>query len=103
MTVVLLVGGILVLEGITTLGVVVAFIGYAALLSSPLSEIANLTSTTLNAVAGGRRIFGIIDEKPQIEDAPDAKDFEFKGGHVEFEDVDFSYVPGRKILKAQHL
>ncbi len=99
MVVVLLVGGVLVLEGITTLGIVVAFIGYAALLSSPLSEIANLTSTTLNAVAGGRRIFSIIDEQPQIEDAPDAKDFEFKGGHVEFKDVDFSYVPGRKILK----
>ena len=98
-TVVLLVGGVLVLEDITTLGVVVAFIGYAALLSSPLAEIANLTSTTLNAVASGRRIFAIIDEQPQIEDAPDAKDFEFKGGHVEFRDVDFSYVPGRKILK----
>ena len=99
MTVVLLVGGVLVLENITTLGVVVAFMSYAGLLSSPLSEIANLTSTTLYAVAGGRRIFSIIDEQPQVKDAPDAKDFEFKGGHVEFRDVDFSYVPGRKILK----
>ena len=56
-------------------------------------------ATTLNAVAGGRRVFTIIDEQPTVVDAPDAADFEFKGGHVEFEDVDFSYVPGRKILK----
>ncbi|MCB0163810.1 MAG: ABC transporter ATP-binding protein [Anaerolineae bacterium] len=97
--IVLVVGGVLVLEGETTLGVVISFIGYAALLSSPLSEIANLTSTTLSAVAGGRRVFAIIDEEAQIQDAPDATEFEFKGGRVEFRDVDFSYVPHRKILK----
>jgi ATP-binding cassette subfamily B protein len=97
--VVLAVGGLMVLEGETTLGVVIAFTTYVALLASPLSEIANLTSTTLNAAAGGRRVFAIIDEQPTVTDAPDAQDFEFKGGHVEFEDVDFSYVPGRKILR----
>jgi len=44
-------------------------------------------------------VFSIIDEEPQIKDAPDANPFEFKGGQVEFKDVDFSYIPGRKILK----
>jgi ATP-binding cassette subfamily B protein len=96
---VLIFGGFLVLAGQTTLGVVIAFTGYASLLASPLSEIANLTATSLNAVAGGRRVFAILDEQPTIEDAPDAKEYEFKGGHIEFEDVDFSYVPGRKILR----
>jgi ATP-binding cassette subfamily B protein len=96
---VLVAGGFMVLAGLSSLGVVVAFVGYAALLSGPLSEIANLTSTTLNAVAGGRRVFSIVDEEPQVRDAPDAVDFEFKGGHIEFDDVDFSYVPGRKILR----
>jgi len=97
--IVLLVGGLMVIEGVTTLGLVISFVGYASLLSSPLSQIANLTSTTLNAIAGGRRVFAIVDEQPQITDAPDAKPFEFKGGHVEFKEVDFSYVPGRKILR----
>ena len=96
---VLIAGGLMVIEGLTTLGLVIAFSGYAALLASPLSDIANLTSTTLNAVAGGRRVFGIIDEEAKIKDAPDAVDYEFKGGHIEFKDVDFSYVPGRKILR----
>ena len=96
---VLISGGFLVLEGQTTLGVVIAFTGYAALLASPLSEIANLTATSLNAVAGGRRVFTILDEVATVQDAPDAKAYEFKGGHIEFEDVDFSYVPGRKILR----
>jgi ABC-type multidrug transport system fused ATPase/permease subunit len=96
---VLVAGAFAVIAGEISLGVVIAFVGYAGLLSSPLSEIANLTGTTLNAVAGGRRVFTIIYEEPQIQDAPHASDFEFKGGHVEFEDVDFSYIPGRKILR----
>ncbi|MDX1414985.1 MAG: ABC transporter ATP-binding protein [Candidatus Promineifilaceae bacterium] len=97
--IVLIAGAFLVIGGQTNLGVVIAFTGYAALLSGPLSEIANLTSTTLTAVAGGRRVFSIMDEQPTIQDASDAKAYEYKGGHIEFEDVDFSYVPGRKILK----
>lgn len=97
--VILVVGGILVFAGNIALGLVIAFTGYAGLLASPLSEIANLTATSLNAIAGGRRVFAIMDQKPTVVDAPDAHDYEFKGGRVEFKDVDFSYVPGRKILK----
>ncbi len=96
---VLFVGSLLAIDGQTDVGQIIAFAGYAALLASPLSNIANLTSTTLNAIAGARRVFAIIDEEPTVKDAPDAKDYEFKGGHIVFDDVDFSYVPGRKILR----
>ncbi len=96
---VLIVGGLLVTTDAISVGEVIAFMGYAGLLASPLSIIANLTSTVLNAIAGGRRVFAIIDEQPTVQDAPDAKDYEFKGGHIVFDDVDFSYVPGRKILR----
>jgi len=96
---VMVVGALMVVGGETDLGTVIAFAGYAALLTRPLSEIANLTSTTLNAAAGGRRVFKIIDEKPIIKDAPDASEYEFKGGRIQCIDVDFSYVPGRKILR----
>ena len=67
--IVLVVGAFLVLDGQAELGMVIAFTGYAALLSGPLSEIANLTSTTLNAIAGGRRVFEIMDEEPTVVDA----------------------------------
>jgi ATP-binding cassette subfamily B protein len=96
---VLVVGGLLVTTGMLSVGEVIAFVGYAGLLASPLSVIANLTSTVLNAIAGGRRVFAIIDEEPAVKDAPDAKDYEFRGGHIVFDDVDFSYAPGRKILR----
>ncbi len=97
--IVLTVGSLMTLTGEADIGTVIAFTGFTGLLTSPLSEIANLTAATLNAVAGGRRVFTILDEQPTVVDAPDAADFEFKGGQIAFRDVDFSYVPNRKILK----
>jgi len=37
---------------------------------------------------GGRCVFSIIDERPTIEDAPDASEFEFKSGSIESVDAD---------------
>ena len=68
-------------------------------MASPLSDISNLLSNALNAAAGGERVYAIVDEKATVFDAPDAKDYEFKGGRIEFKDVDFGYVPGSLILK----
>jgi ATP-binding cassette subfamily B protein len=96
---VLVVGTFMVIAGQTSLGVVMSFSGYAAILASPLAQIATLITNALNAAAGGERVFKIIDEKPTIKDAPDAVEYEFKGGNIQCIDVDFSYVPGRKILR----
>jgi ATP-binding cassette subfamily B protein len=92
-------GSFMVINGNTDLGTVTAFAGYVGLMASPLSQISNLVSSALNAAAGGARVYEIIDEKPTIFDAPDAVDYEFKGGHIEFKNVDFGYVPGRLILR----
>ncbi len=93
------VGSLMVIGGQTTLGTVTAFAGYVALMASPLSQISNLISTALNAAAGGERVYHIVDEEPTVFDAPDAVDYQFKGGRIEFKDVDFGYVPGRLILR----
>lgn len=97
--VVLIVGALQVLNGTATLGEIVAFTGYAGLLSSALSDIATLQNPLQNALAGGKRVFAIMDEQATVRDAPNAQTFQFKGGHVVFDNVDFSYTPGRKILK----
>jgi ATP-binding cassette subfamily B protein len=97
--IVLVVGGLMTINGRVELGTVIAFSGYVGLLAKPVSTIANLISTALNGVAGGRRVFNIIDEVPTVKDAPDAVDYIFNGGRIQCTDVDFSYVPGRKILR----
>jgi ABC-type multidrug transport system fused ATPase/permease subunit len=96
---VLVTGTLLVIDGATTLGIVMAFAGYSALLAAPLAEMANLITATLNASAGGDRVFRIIDERPDIEDAPDAVDYEFKGGRIQFDHVDFGYAPNSLVLR----
>lgn len=96
---VLLAGTFMVINGKADVGTVMAFSSYSALLSSPLAQIANLVTTTLNASAGGERVLRIIDEKPQVGDAPDAVEYEFRGGRVQFENVDFGYVPGSLVLR----
>jgi len=93
------IGSLMVIGGQTTLGTVTAFAGYVALMASPLSQISNLASTALNAAAGGERVYEIVDQKPTVTDAPDAAEYEFKGGRIEFIDVDFGYVPRRLILR----
>ena len=97
--IVVVVGALLAVEHMTQIGVIVSFIGYAGLLASPLSEIANLTGTLLQAVAAGRRYYAIMETQPTTVDVPDAAPYDFEGGHVQFENVDFSYIPGRRILK----
>jgi ABC-type multidrug transport system fused ATPase/permease subunit len=99
MVVVLVTGGLLAAEGQADVGEVIAFVGLAGLLAQPLSDLANLATTTLAAVAAGRRVFEIVDDVPTVVDAPTAVPLHFEGGKVEFRDVDFSYVPGRQILR----
>ena len=96
---VLLAGTFMVINGKADVGTVMAFSSYSALLSSPLAQIANLVTTTLNASAGGERVFRIIDERPEVGDASDAVEYEFKGGRIQFEHVDFGYVPGSLVLR----
>jgi len=97
--IVLMVGGFMVINGRIDLGTVIAFSMYVGLLAKPVASISNLISTALNGVAGARRVFNIIDEVPTVKDAPDATDYEFKGGHIQCTEVDFSYISGRKILR----
>jgi ABC-type multidrug transport system fused ATPase/permease subunit len=96
---VLLAGTFMVINDQTDVGTVIAFSSYSALLSSPLAQAANLITTTLNASSGGERVFRIIDAEPTIRDAPDAVDYEFKGGRVQLDHVDFGYVPGSLVLR----
>ncbi len=100
MVVVLVVGGLLASQGQADIGEVIAFVGLAGLLAQPLSDLSNLATTTLSAIAAGRRVFEIVDDEPTVVDADTAVPLQFEGGKVEFRDVDFSYVPGRQILRA---
>ena len=81
-----------------TLGGVAMFVQYSRKFSGPINEFANIIHEFQSAFSAAERVFRVIDEKPEPEDAPDAVGLESVGGLVEFDKVNFGYVPERKIL-----
>lgn len=94
-----LVGTFLTLRGEADVGIVATFLQYTRQFSIPITNIANTLDDLLAAIASAERIFRVLDEKPLIVDKPNAIPMPPIQGHVQFLDVDFSYVPGRPILK----
>ena len=92
-------GGWLVLNGLTSVGTIAAFISYVNHFSFPLRQISSLYGNIQSALAGSERIFEIIDEQPEIQDAPEAVPLKNIEGEVIFDHVDFSYVEGIPVLK----
>lgn len=92
-------GSVMVLNGMTTVGVIAAFINYSRQFSRPLSQFATLMNTIQAAVAGGERVFEIMDEVPEIQNKKDTFIVQNIQGHVELENVSFGYVENKTILK----
>lgn len=92
--VVLLYGGRLVIEGVLTIGIIVAFTSYLGLLMMPLRMLGMVVSLAQRAVASGQRVFEILDTKPEIKDEPGAVELGTVEGHIEFRDVSFGYGNG---------
>ena len=70
--IVLWAGGLFVARGDVTIGIVVAFTTYVARFFSPIRDLSQIYTTFQAAMAGGERVFSLIDEPVDIQDAPDA-------------------------------
>lgn len=92
------VGGIFVLKGMISIGVIVIFAEYARQFTRPLNDLANQFNTLLSAIAGAERVFEIMDQKEEFEDEEDAEEISFIKGEVEFRDVSFSYEKGENTV-----
>lgn len=81
-----------------TLGGVAQFVQYSRKFAGPINEFANILSEFQSAFSAAERVFRIIDEEPEKEDASDAVALEEVQGKVTFEDVVFGYTPDKEIL-----
>jgi ATP-binding cassette subfamily B protein len=88
----LLYGGHLVIEGDVTLGDIVAFNSYLLLMQVPFMMLGFLIMQAQRASASAQRILEVLDEEPDLDDAPDAVPLDDCLGDVEFRDVTFSYL-----------
>jgi ATP-binding cassette subfamily B protein len=88
-------GAYLVVQGQTTVGTVVAFLGYVGGLFGPVQSLAGLYGTVRKAAVSVDTVFGILDAETTVEDRPDAIDPGRLVGDVRFESVRFGYEAGK--------
>lgn len=81
------------------LGDLSSFVQYSRKFSGPINEVANIIAELQSAFAAAERVFGLIDAEPEKQDAPDAIELKDVSGRVELEHINFSYEPGKPIIK----
>lgn len=91
-------GGWLASRLLVTIGVVVAFLNYARQFFNAVTQLSSLYSETQSALAGGERIFDLLDTPVEVADRSDAEDLACLEGRVTWEGVRFSYRSGPEVL-----
>ncbi|WP_312470616.1 ABC transporter ATP-binding protein [Neobacillus sp.] len=97
--IVAVIGGILAVKSLITVGAIASFITYSRQFVRPLNDLANIFNILQSGVAGAERVFEIIDEQEEIADPTNAVALENPRGHVVFENVSFGYRSDVPILK----
>jgi ABC-type multidrug transport system fused ATPase/permease subunit len=96
--VVLLFGGLAVIRGDVTLGVLAAFLTYVTRFFQPVQELSRLFTTWQSAMAGGTEVFNLLDTPPDVADAPDAVELPLLQGRIELQQVSFRYRPDTPLV-----
>lgn len=88
---VLLVGGLLAIDGRAAVGDIVAFNAYVLIMAAPFRMIGFVMIQWQRASAAAQRVFEILDESPEITERADAVPLTDPAGRVELDDVTFAY------------
>jgi ATP-binding cassette subfamily B protein/subfamily B ATP-binding cassette protein MsbA len=91
-------GGIAVLEGNLTAGVLVAIVLYVDRFFDPIRDLTQRYNTLQATMASGERIIELLDTRPDLLESPDAVDLPPIVGHVHVEHVNFGYIPDVSVL-----
>jgi ABC-type multidrug transport system fused ATPase/permease subunit len=91
---ILVYGGLQAIEGDVTVGVLVAFIAALNNFFDPIQSLSQFYTTYQAGMAALDKIFELLDEEPDLRDAPDAVELDRIRGDIAFEDVTFSYGSG---------
>ena len=97
--VLIILGGYRVINGLTTIGVVVAFALYIQRFFDPVREMVMQYATLQRSMAGGQRAFEVLDTKPEIMDKPNAMELPTIRGEVELDHVNLCYVKDVPVLE----
>ena len=93
-----IVGAVLTIKGKITFGVIVAFMSYVRLFTSPLSQIGQAMTSIQSTAASSERVFEFLDEK-EMEDEKEKTEYldpQKASGNIEFKNVEFTYDGNKK-------
>ncbi len=80
-------------------GDLVTFFFLASLFFQPITVIGRQFTSALSALAGAERVFRLLDQEPDWNESEGGQPLGGFGGTVRFEDVGFSYEPGKPVLQ----
>lgn len=92
-----LVGTLLIPAGSLTVGGLSVMLSYANQYMKPFNDISSVITEMQNALACAARLFALLEEPEEREDAPGT--LEKIEGHVEIQDVAFSYDKSRSLIE----
>src|SRR5690606_20917271 len=87
-------GGHLVLQGVFTVGTIVAFSAYLGQIYEPLEYLTQVPTEFATSSVSFERVFEVIDLPLEIDDKPNAKVLDNVRGDLTFENVSFKYKTG---------
>ncbi|MFY9573686.1 MAG: ABC transporter ATP-binding protein [Blastocatellia bacterium] len=97
---VFLYGGKLVIDGVMTVGALVAFMAYHMRLLAPVQNLMGLYTSVATARVSLNRVFEILETPVEVNEAPDAVELNHVLGDIEFENVTLKYDRDTVVLDA---
>jgi ATP-binding cassette subfamily B protein len=85
------------------IGIIVTFTTYSKQLSQPITQTASIANIIQSTIASAERVFEVIDEKEEAPDIDNALTTENISGNVSFDEVDFSYVADKELIKNMNI
>ena len=98
-----IIGAFSAIAGKLSIGQLTCFLSYANQYTKPFNEISGVITELQNALACAGRVFELIDEEPEVAEKSDAVVLDDASGEISIENVDFSYVPDKELIKNLNL
>ena len=97
------VGGVLVTKRTIEIGDIQAFIQYARQFTQPIAQAANIANMIQSTIASAERVFEVLDEEEEVQEAANAATIAQPQGDVRFEHVQFGYKEDAMLIEDMNI